>query len=172
MASGNTLAHFEPQANQPPDNGFATLDTITAASGLRMVLDYDDTTDETAIFSSVMPSIYGGGGVTITIRGAMAGANTTDTMSFDAAFEEVIVGGAMGAGGSDFAAANNANVAVDDDADDEFEFTIAFTDGADMDSVGADDAFRLRLTRDADSTTSTDDAVGDFQFLSATIQET
>ena len=172
MASGDSLHVFKPGGYEPPSSNFAPFTVITAATGQRPALLFDDTVDETAIWSSILNRAYGGGGLTVTLYWAMAGANTTKTMSVDVAIERVIVGAALGVGGSDFAAANNANVAVDDDADDIFSSTETFTSGADMDSLAAGEPFRLRVTRDADGTTSTDDAVGDAQLIAVEIKET
>lgn len=46
--------------------------------------------------------------------------------------------------------------------------SVAFTDGADMDSVAAGEAFRLKITRDAASDTTTTDA----ELLRVEIRET
>lgn len=46
--------------------------------------------------------------------------------------------------------------------------TIAFTDGADMDSVAAGEMFRIKLTRDAASDTATGDAELHFVVLRET----
>ena len=150
---------------------FATIDQLVAATGLRPVLDFDDTTDESAIGSRVLPLTYDGGGLTVKVHGSMAGANTAKTMSFDVAIERVAAAALLTAGGSDFAAANNANPTVHADADKEFSFEVAFTDGADMDSLAAGEPYRILFKRDADGTTSTDDAVGDFQLLTASLRE-
>ena len=117
-----------------------------------------------------MPRNYGGGGVTLTLWYAMASANTTDVVIWDAAFERIADGDAMGAGGSDFAAVNSVSDTADDDADDIDPATITFTNGADMDSVVAGDPFRLKITRDADN--GSDTAVGDAQLLYVEIKET
>lgn len=63
MASGQTLLVFTPGCNQPPATGYATPDARNA----QWVLDFDDTADETALFSAVMPRHYSGGGLTVTI---------------------------------------------------------------------------------------------------------
>lgn len=172
MASGDSLHIFKPGGYEPPASAFAAFSIIPAATGQRPVLLFDDTIDETAVWSSIMNRAYGGGGLTVTAYWAMVGANTTKTMSVDVAFERVIVADALGGGGSDFAAANNANVAVDDIADKVFSSTETFTDGADMDSVAAGEPFRMRVTRDANGTTSTDDAVGDAQLIRVEVKET
>ncbi len=170
MASSDTLAVFTPLHNEPPAAAFATLGTITGATGARPILQFDDTADETAIFSGVMPRNYGGGGVTLTLHYAMAGANTADDVIWDAAFERIADGDAMGAAGSDFAAVNSVTDTADNTADNIDPATITFTNGADMDSVVAGDPFRLKITRDADN--GSDTAVSDAQLLYVEIKET
>jgi len=57
MASGDSLLVFEPLSNRPPIANYASVDL---RSGF-VVLDFDDTTDEAALFLSTLPSQYGGG---------------------------------------------------------------------------------------------------------------
>ena len=49
---------------------------------------------------------------------------------------------------------------------------IAFTSGAQMDSLAAGEPFRLRVTRDGDGTTGTDNATGDAQLWLIEMRET
>ena len=174
MASGNLLARWNALDNEPPSTSYATRDEIVAATGLRPVLDFDSAADEVAVFSGVLPANYAGGGFTLKLHGAMDSANAGgETISIDAAFELVDNNFALGAAGSDFAAANNSGaVAVDATANDLFIVTITFTDGADSDSIAANKAYRLKITRDADSTTAADNAAGDWQLLEVVLTET
>ena len=50
--------------------------------------------------------------------------------------------------------------------------SIAFTDGAQMDSLSAGEAFRLKLRRDADGTSGTDDVTTDAELLLVEVKET
>jgi hypothetical protein len=50
--------------------------------------------------------------------------------------------------------------------------TITFTDGADMDSLAAGEAFRLKIRRDADGTGGTDDITSDCELLRVVLRET
>ncbi len=170
MASGDTLGIFTPEHNSSPTANPALRKTITAATGVRQTLNFNDTTDETAILSSIMPRNYGGGGVKVVLYYAMAGANTSKSVIWDVAFERIADGDAMGAGGSDFAAVQSVTDVADDDADDIDPAEIPFTNGSQMDSVVAGDPFRLKITRDADN--GSDDAVGDAQLLYVEIRET
>ena len=173
MATTDLMGVFDPHnLSGNVSSAFARFDQLVAATGLRPILKHDDTTDWSSIGSGVIPLTYGGGGLTVKIHGSMSGANVSKTMSFDIAIERVAAAAVLTGGGSDFAAANNANPTVHADADTEFSFEIAFTDGADMDSLAAGEPYRILFKRDADGTTSTDDAVGDFQLYIAHVRET
>lgn len=166
MASGNTLAYFNALNAEPPASGYATFDTRNGVA----VLDFDDTTDESVDFGGLMPRNYAGGGLTVTV-GWMATSATTGTISLDVSFMSV-TDDADDLDTKTFAAANNANPTTAS-ATGEVDFaTITFTDGADMDSVAAGEYFRLRVTRDANGTTSTDNLSGDMELVFVEIKET
>ena len=166
MATGDTLVVFSPQNNEPPASAFATFDTRNAIA----VLDFDDTADESSEFAGVMPRHYVGGGITIKV-GYMMTSATSGTVSLDLSLKSI----------SDdvddldtkaFATANNANPTVASASGEVDYVEITFTDGADMDSVEAGEAFRLKFVRDANGTTSTDNATGDLELVSIEIRET
>lgn len=164
MASGDTLLIFKAQDNQPPSSNPATLDTRNG----HLVLDFDATTNEFAIFSGVLPQSYAGTtGVTVYIHYAMSSATTGD-IDWDAEFERI--GDQQSSLDSDsFAAANSVDNTTVPGSNDLVDIvSIAFTDGADMDSVAAGEGFRLRITRDAASDTAT----GDAELLAVEIRET
>jgi len=93
---------------------------------------------------------------------------TADTIDWDAAFER-IGDQQLDIDGDSFAAVNSVdNTTVPDTCGYVDVVSIAFTDGADMDSVAAGEAFRLKITRDAAS----DDAAGDAELLMVEIRET
>jgi len=152
MASGNLLCSFFPTDNEPPAANYATLDTRNE----HPVLDFDATTNESAIFSGIMPAHYAGGGVTVYIHYSMTSAEA-DTVDWDVAFER-IGDQQLDVDGDSFAAVNSVDdTTVPGTTGLVDVVSIAFTDGADMDSVAAGEQFRLKLTRDA----SSDDATGD-----------
>ena len=153
MASGDTLLIFNALHNEPPSTNNATLDTRNS----HPVLDYDDTTNEDGIMSGVMPQAYGGGGVTVYIHYAMTSATSGD-IDWDVAFERI--GDQQQDIDSDgFAAANSVdNTTVPGTSGNVDIVSVAFTDGADMDSVAAGEGFRIKVTRDAVSDTATGDA--------------
>ena len=76
MASGDTLAVFIPQANEPPSSNPATFDSRNRI----LVLDFDTTTSESAIFRGVLPANYAGGGLTLDIYWMATSATTGDVV--------------------------------------------------------------------------------------------
>jgi hypothetical protein len=149
MASGNSLLQWGAMANEPPATNYATLDTRNS----HPVLDFDAATDESAVFSGVMPQHYAGGGVTVYIHWSAVGVTTNDVI-WDVAFERI------GDGQQDVDADGFASVqSVTDTAPGTDGFvtiaSIAFTNGAQMDSVAVGEKFRLKVTRDADNASDT-----------------
>jgi hypothetical protein len=135
---------------------------------LHPVLDADATTNESAVFSSVMPQHYAGTtGVTCYIHYSMSTA-TANTVDWDIAFER-IGDQQLDIDADSFAAANSVdNTTVPGTSGLVDVVSIAFTDGADMDSVAKGELFRLKITRDA----SSDDATGDAELHAIEIRET
>lgn len=153
MASGDTLLVFTPLNNEPPATNFATLDTRNA----HPVLDFDPTTNESAVFSGVMPRNYAGGGLTVSLHYAMSSAIVGD-VDWDVAFER-IGDQQQDIDADGFAAVNSVdNTTVPGTSGLVDIVTVAFTDGADMDSIAVGEGFRLKVTRDAASDTGASDA--------------
>ena len=162
----DTLVSFHPHNNEPPLSNYATLDTRNQ----HPVLDFDPTTDEAAIFTSILPRRYGGGGLTVDIHWtASTSTGTATSCRWEAAFE-AISGQDLDEDG--FAAAQSAGGNPNVDSGKETITSIPFTDGAQMDSLAAGGAFRLKINRDANGDTGTDDMVGDAELLYAEIRET
>jgi len=164
MSSGDSLCRWHPYNNEPTSAIYATLDNRNH----RPCLDFDLDTNESAVFSDIMPQNYAGTtGVTVYIHYAMSSAEAL-TVDWDAAFE--LVGDQdLDVDGDDFAAVNSVDDTTVPGTSGLVDIvSIAFTDGADMDSVEAGDGFRLKITRDAVS----DDAVGDAEIFWLEIRET
>jgi hypothetical protein len=169
MASGNTLAVFLATDGIPPISSYASLDTRGA---VHFVLDFDGTADQEIQFHGVLPSTYGGGGLTVTlwvafsaatsgnsrwqadIERIQAGTTDLDLPSFTGTFQSVGIAAPAGSSGI---------VATGD---------IVFTAGAAMDGLLAGEAFRLLIRRDADGTSGTDDITSDAELLRVVIKET
>ena len=163
MASGDTLVVFTPLHNEPPSSDFATLDL----RNLHPVLDFDASTNWSAVFSGVMPRSYAGGGVTVYLHYALSSATSGNT-DWDVAFER-IGDQQLDIDADSFAAVNSVdNTTVPGTSGLVDIVTVTFTDGADMDSIAAGEAFRLKVTRDAASDTAT----GDAELLKVEIKET
>lgn len=163
MATGDTLVIFTAQNNQPPATNPATLDLRNA----HPVLDFDASTNESAIFGAVMPQHYGGGGVTVYIHYAMSSATSGD-IDWDVAWERV-GDQQQDIDADSFAAVNSVdNTTVPATSGNVDVVSVAFTNGADMDSVAAGEYFRLQVTRDAASDTAT----GDAELIAVELRET
>lgn len=160
------MAVIVPQANEPPSSAFATLDTRAGF----LVLDFDDTTDESAIFRFAVPDSYAGGGFTVKVLWSATSA-TSGTISLDVAFMSV-TDDADDLDTKAFAAANNANPTTASATGEVDYISITFTDGADSDSIAAGEMAFIKITRDADGTTSTDNLVGDMELHEVLIYET
>lgn len=163
MSSGDTLAILTPAHNNPPSTNYATFDVRNG----HLILDFDDTTNESAIFELIMPRNYGGGGVTVYLHYAMTSATSGD-IDWDAAFER-IGDQQLDIDSESFATAQSVdNTTVPATSGNVDIVSITFTDGAQMDSVAVGEAFRLKVTRDAAS----DTASGDAELVAVEIKET
>ncbi len=153
MASGDTLLVFHPYNNEPPSSNYATLDTRNQ----HLVLDFDKTTNEDAVFSSVMPQNYDGGGLTVFIHYSMTTVITGD-IDWDVAFER-IGDQQQDVDSDDFTGVQSVdNVTVPGTTGYVDIVNIVFTDGAQMDSIAVGEKFRMKITRDAVSDTADNDA--------------
>ncbi len=149
--------------NEPPGSNFATLDTRNQ----HPVLDFDDAVNESAIFTGVVPRNYAGGGLTVYIHYAMSSAISGD-IDWDVAFER-IGDQQQDIDADGFAAVQSVdNTVVPGTSGNVDIVSIAFTDGAQMDSIAAGESFRLKITRDAVG----DMAVGDAELGAVEIKET
>lgn len=163
MASGDSLLLWQPTAGEQPTSNPATFDTRNN----HPVLDFDAATNESIVFSGVMPQHYAAGGVTVYLHYAMSTATSGD-VDWDVAFERV------GDQQQDIDADSFATVQSVDNttvpATSGFVdvVSVAFTTGAQMDSVAAGEKFRLKVTRDAVS----DTAAGDAELVGVELRET
>jgi hypothetical protein len=153
LSSGDSLLVFTAAHGIPPASAYATFDSRNQ----HLVLDFDDTTNESAMFEGVMPRHYAGGGVTVYLHYAMTSATSGD-IDWDVAWERI--GDQQQDIDSDsFATANSVdNTTVPATSGNVDIVSIAFTNGAQMDSVAVGEGFRIKVTRDAASDTGTGDA--------------
>jgi hypothetical protein len=162
MAAGNTLLILSPLANEPPSANYATFDLRNG----HPCLDFDKATDEAAVFSALMPRHYGGGGLTVYLHFS-ATTITSGNVIWDVLLERLT---AQDLDADGFAAAQSVTQAVSATDGGLAIGTVAFTSGAQMDSVAAGEAFRLKVSRDADNVLDTADA--DAELVMIEIRET
>ena len=165
MASGDTLLIFTPLSNEPPASNFATLDTRNG----HPCLDFDDSTDESAIFTGVLPRHYSGGGITVYLHIAFTSA-TSGNADIEVSFER-IGDEQQGLGSDGFASAKAVNVPAPGTAGLATIDALSFSNGAEIDSIAAGEAFRIKVTRDADDATN-DTASGDAELIAIELRET
>lgn len=164
MATGDNMGDFGPLQNEPPASNYATIDLDNA----RPVLDF--ALNEIAVFSGFLPEHYAGGGLTAEIVYAMSSSTgASKEVQLQAAIERVNDG--TDASSDSFATAQaSGDVEVPATAQTTDTITITWTDGAQMDSVAAGEAFRLKITRIAvvDGT----EASGDLELIGVHLKET
>lgn len=164
MASGDTLLVLSPLAAELPSAAYASL----GVRNNHPVLEFDQATDETARFTAVLPRQYGGGGVTVALHLTdAADTNAAHASYWDVAFERLT---AQDLDADSFAAAQSNHAHPNGTSGIPVVIDIPFADGAQMDSVGAGELFRLSVTRDANH--ASDDWGGDAQLLAVEIRET
>ena len=166
MASGDTLCIFNALHASYPASAFATPDLRNS----HPVLDFDGSTDEEAFFEGVMPAHYGGGSIIIDLYVALTSATSgtsrwqTDIERINSAGPDLdtdsFVGSFQSAGGC---ASGTSGIPT--------AISITHTAGAQMDSLAAGEPFRLKVRRDADGTSGTDDIATDAEVVRAVIRE-
>lgn len=161
----DTLCVLLPHAYFPTATAYATRDTRNNTP----VLDFDDATDESAMWLDVMPVRYAGGGLTVDIMFAMTSATNGDVV-WCAQFERIGIG-EQSIGSDGFASEKSAVVSVYAIAASRVkQATLTFTDGAEMDSLESGEPFRLKVYRDANH--ARDTATGDAELVAVHIKET
>ena len=164
MASGDTLVVFTPLHNQPPATNAATIDLRNQ----HPVLDFDAAADEDAIFGSVLPRNYAGGGLTITLVW-LASTAIVDNVVWNTAIERH-QDDVDDLDADSFAAASAVTATTASASGEPAYDTITHTSGAQMDSLAVGEAFRLKVTRDANN--ASDTMAGDAELLRVEIRET
>lgn len=166
MATGDTLSQFTAAANRPPSASAATFDLRNR----HMVLDFDGSADEEAVFEGVLPSNYTGGGLTVETWWAFTSA-TSGSLRVQAAIERIDVS-SLDIDADSFAAFQSAGGTAPGTSGHVIKVSVTFTSGAQMDSLAAGEAFRLKIRRDADGTSGTDDIATDAELVRVQIKET
>ena len=165
MASGDTLIILTTHSADLPTSG----DVPSPDSrNDHPVLDFDAATAETVNFPIVLPRHYGGGGVTATIIWSAATATTAETR-WSLAWERH-EDDAFDLDADGFATAKTVDATAPSASGEVSYDTIAFTDGAEIDSIAVGESGRLRLIRDAANVA--DDMAGDAELHRIEIRET
>jgi len=133
------------------------------------VLDFDGSVDEEAVFGGVLPTHYGGGGVRCELWIAFTSA-VSGFVRFQAAIERMNVA-SLTLDADDFAAFQSAGGTAPGLSGQLVIVAIPFTNGAQMDSLQAGEAFRLKVRRDADGTSGTDNIPTDAELLRVVLRE-
>ena len=167
MASGDTLATFFPSDNEPPSSNYATLDT----RNLHPVLDFDGATDEEAVFTGLLPRNYANGGLTVYCHVSFTSA-TSGSGRLQADIERMNASSLDIDADSFTGTFQSTGVTAPSPSGQIVVGTITFTSGAQMDSLAAGEPFRLKIRRDADGTSGTDDITTDMELLVVEIKET
>jgi len=163
MASSDSLAVFTPLHNEPPAASAARLDTRNS----HPVLDCGAASNISAVFTSVMPRHYDGGGITVYHSFAMSSA-TSACVDLQGAFER-IGSNHLDIDADSFAAACTlADYPVPGTSGCVMTASWAYSNGADIDSIVAGDPFRFKLTRRG----TTDGATGDMETVTIELKET
>ena len=166
-AGGTAFAlTFTPLNNEAPAAAYATLDTRNS----HPTLDFDGTTDEEAVFTSVLPAGYAGGGLTVSTWWALTSA-TSGSFRVQVAIERIDVS-SLDIDADSFAAFQSAGGTAPGTSGMVVKVDVTFTSGAQMDSLAAGELFRVKVRRDADGTSGTDDITTDAELLCVVVTET
>lgn len=163
MAAGDLLVDLSPQCSEPPPSGAATPDVRNG----HPVLDFDDSTDEAAVFTAVVPWHYAGGGITVyAVVSFTSDVDPAHAGQLEVSFERI--GDAQQDLDADgFAAAKDLALTVPATCGLTEVGNVAFA-GAEIDNIAAGELFRLKLNCDtSDSTFS-----GDLELLRVVLRET
>lgn len=159
MASGDTLFVFEPQMATLPSTGYATFDAFAAATGVRLVLDFDGTTaNESAMFSGVWPSHYDGGGINVVVHYSTNGTSV-GAVQWEVSVEVLQDTDDQDAAGQDFGTITDITDTPSTATANILDITAAGAiSHVNCGSPAVGDGMRLRITRDFDHATNNDDA--------------
>lgn len=159
MASGDTLAVWGAAAAIPPAANYATLDVRNG----HVVLDFDDSTEESVSFPGALPSCYSGGALTAVLTWTATSDSDTDhQVGWGVSIERHPVGFDIDADSFTTDAQTFLSVAADPGELKRTAIPLNGTSG-----FVAGESFRLRVQRMAVD----DTAAGDMELLAVELRE-
>ncbi len=164
-AAGKLIDKLYPTGYEPPVSNYATLDTRNN----HVVLDFDGATDEEAVWKCYLPTHYAGGGLTVDLFVSFTSA-TSGTSRWQVSIERIDLS-SLDTDADSFASAQSSGVSAPGASGQMVKCTVTFTNGAQMDSVAAGELFRLKVRRDADGTSGTDDITSDAELHAVIVRE-
>lgn len=156
---------FDVRADEPLSTGSPAPSTIHTTER-RPCLLFDDTADEETIWSLIMPAFTGA--VKLNLFISMASA-TTGAARWEVLVEAVTPSDALDLdAAASFDSTNSAAFSAPATAGymDKLSLTLTNKDG-----VAEGDLVRIKVRRDADGTTGTDDATGDAQLMKLSLTD-
>ena len=166
MASGDSLIAFLPRSATPPSSAAASFDRRNG----KPVIDFDGSTDEEMIFEGVLPANYGGSGITVDCYVTFTSA-TSGTARLQSDFERGNAGGSDIDADSFSGAFQSAGGTANATSGIKTKISIAHTN-VQLDGLAAGEPFRLKIRRDADGTSGTDDIPTDLELHEVVLRET
>lgn len=157
---------YSPLDNEPPTTNPAAAITRND----HPLLAFDGTTDEEAMFTKRLPLNYNGNGLTLDTYWSFTSA-TSGSLRVQAAIERIDLS-SLDLDADSFASFNSAGGTAPATSGQVIKVTIPFASGAEMDSLVAGELFRLKIRRDADGTSGTDDITTDAELVAAVLRET
>lgn len=156
---------FTPYSNEPVSSNGALM----SGRNNHPILTFSGTTDQEAVFHGRLPAEYAGGGLTIDTYWTFASA-TSGSLRVQAAIERMDLS-SLDIDADSFAAFQSAGGTAPGTPGQIIKVTVTLTDGAQMDSLAAGELFRLKIRRDADGTSGTDDITTVAELRSVFVRE-
>ena len=167
MSTTKTLSVFDAIAGRPPASGYPQLDLHND----HVVLDFDDSSDESVDFLGILPRGYAGSNLEAVLTWAATSA-TSGNVVWQAEFERHPIGdathGTHDLDADDFGTASTTTAAAPTGSGELVRTSINIA-AADADDPAAGESYRLRITRLA--TDSSDTAAGDAELVAVELRE-
>lgn len=165
MASGDSLLIGNALHNDPPAASYAYLSTRNG----HPILVFSGTADEEAVFKGVLPRHYSGAGLTVNLWIALTTA-TSGTSRWQVAIERIL-SGTLDIDADSFDSFQSNGGAANGTSGVPTIIAVALTNGQ-IDGLLFGEMFRMKVRRDADGTSGTDDITTTAELLGWEIRET